>query len=127
MIAVAIIALLAALIVPSFRKVRMKAQLTSCASNCKNLGTILETYSVDYDGKYPDLGGLAGLQQLIDHGNLGRLPNCPAAGQCTFTDYQSTANPNGYSFTCVGLFHTELTGAAGFPQYVAGLGLTERP
>ena len=53
MIVIAIIAILAAILVPNFIRARAQSQLTSCKSNLKNIGTALEMYFTDHNGQYP--------------------------------------------------------------------------
>ncbi len=53
MIVIAIIAILAAVLVPNFMRAREASRLTACKSNLKNLSTGIETYSNDFDGLYP--------------------------------------------------------------------------
>jgi prepilin-type N-terminal cleavage/methylation domain-containing protein/prepilin-type processing-associated H-X9-DG protein len=50
---VAIIAILAAILMPVFAKARAKARSTSCISNLKQISIALIQYSVDYDGSGP--------------------------------------------------------------------------
>ena len=45
MIVIAIIAILAAILVPNFLRARAQGQRTACQSNLKNLSTALEMYS----------------------------------------------------------------------------------
>ena len=51
MIVIAIIAILAAILVPNFIRARAQGQLTACKSNLKNIGTAMEMYSTDWSGK----------------------------------------------------------------------------
>jgi len=53
MIVIAIIAILAAVLVPNFMRAREASRLTACKSNLKNISTAVETYSNDWDGLYP--------------------------------------------------------------------------
>jgi len=53
MIVIAIIAILAAVLVPNFMRAREASRLTACKSNLKNISTAVETYSNDNDGLYP--------------------------------------------------------------------------
>lgn len=53
MIVIAIIAIIAAIIVPSFVRSRQRAQLTACEENEKSLATALEMYAADNEGLYP--------------------------------------------------------------------------
>ncbi len=54
MIVIAIIAILAAVLVPNFMRIRRSAQLNGCMANTKNLATLLENYNSDHGGFYPD-------------------------------------------------------------------------
>jgi prepilin-type N-terminal cleavage/methylation domain-containing protein len=130
MIVVTILAILAAILVPNFKRARAKGQFSGCLSNCKNTGTALEMYAVDHSGRFPDLSGLAGLNQAVGHGVIKRLPTCPAAGTCTYSDYTSDTTPDRYSFTCVGANHRESINGfplGNFPQYSNELGIVEHP
>jgi prepilin-type N-terminal cleavage/methylation domain-containing protein len=73
MIVIAIIAILAAVLVPNFMRAREASRLTACKSNLKNISTSVETYSNDWDGLYP--GGTAGLSmtEIKDTGDLATL------------------------------------------------------
>jgi general secretion pathway protein G len=53
LVVIAIIAILAALIFPTFARARAKARETQCKSNLKQLGLAVEMYASDYDGLYP--------------------------------------------------------------------------
>jgi prepilin-type N-terminal cleavage/methylation domain-containing protein len=72
MIVIAIIAILAAVLVPNFMRAREASRLTACKSNLKNISTAVETYSNDWDGLYP--GGTGGLGKtlisLVANGSL---------------------------------------------------------
>lgn len=130
MIVVAILAILAAIMIPNFKRARAKGQLAGCLSNAKNVGTALEMYAVDNGGRFPDLSGLAGLNQLVSANILKRLPSCPARGTCTFVDYSSGTTPDRFSFSCVSDNHgTCFPGspAGAFPQYGNEIGLIDHP
>ncbi len=59
LIVVAIIAILAAILIPNFLRARGQAQVSASKGNLKNIATALESYFVD-NGQYPaTLGGLA--------------------------------------------------------------------
>jgi prepilin-type N-terminal cleavage/methylation domain-containing protein len=88
MIVIAIIAILAAVLVPNFMRAREASRLTACKSNLKNISTSVETYSNDYDGLYP---GTTQFQDVNSSGNsgvgtlaisyIGKTLNCPAAAK----------------------------------------------
>src|SRR5262245_32435034 len=54
LVVIAIIALLAALLFPVFAQARDKARQAACFSNLKQIGSALEMYVQDYDGRLPD-------------------------------------------------------------------------
>jgi prepilin-type N-terminal cleavage/methylation domain-containing protein len=64
MIVIAIIAILAAVLVPNFMRAREASRLTACKSNLKNISTAVETYSNDWDGLYP--GGTGGITSATE-------------------------------------------------------------
>lgn len=131
MIVIAIIAILAAILVPNFLKARAQGQLTACKSNCKNIATALEMYSSDNGGRYPTTGQLGA--KLTGGSYLKLVPTCPAAGTDTYsTPYSSTQTPDSFSFYCNGDNHKKAyTGftasSVNFPQYSAESGLLDHP
>jgi prepilin-type N-terminal cleavage/methylation domain-containing protein len=129
MIVIAIIAILAAILVPNFLRARAQGQFTACQSNMKNIGTALEMYSVDHQGEYPaDLtAGTAGAGDKLMPDYMATLPQCPAASADTYAGaYVQTRVPaDAYSFRCTGGNHTTITGTGTeFPQYSSAKGLT---
>lgn len=128
MIVIAIIAILAAILVPNFIRARAQGQLTACKSNCKNIGTALEMYSTDWNGKYPTTGNL---QAGLSPNYLKVIPECPSAGTDSYSagyvGAPNTGYTNYYSYACVGTNHTALAVPANYPYYDAIGGLVERP
>ncbi|MCE7870130.1 prepilin-type N-terminal cleavage/methylation domain-containing protein [bacterium CPR1] len=124
MIVIAIIAILAAILVPNFIKARAQGQLTSCKSNLKNIATALEMYSTDNVGMYP--GGLGTLTPNY----LKIIPNCPSAqaDQYTGAYFQATL-PDAFSVSCGGGPNHSAANVtvANYPQYSSYQGLIERP
>ncbi len=121
MIVIAIIAILAAILVPNFIKARAQGQLTSCKSNLKNMATALEMYSTDNVGVYPTTGNLANLTPNY----LKIIPNCPSAQANTYV-YSANTNPDAFSLNCGGLNHSAANTPADYPQYSSYQGLLER-
>ena len=64
------IALVVAQLRPKVIRARSRGGLTQCKSNLKNIGTALEMYSTDYEGKYP-----SGLSSLVPN-YLKAIPDC---------------------------------------------------
>lgn len=129
MIVIAIIAILAAILVPNFIRARAQGQLTACKSNLKNIGTAMEMYSTDWSGKYPSTLGIGGLTPNY----LKTIPECPAAGSVTYTAafgssaaYNSAGFQDYYFISCATGNHTAVSVSAGYPQYDGIQGLIER-
>jgi len=55
LVVVAIIALLAAVLIPSLQRAREMAKIASCAANCKQIATITATYRSEFKGYVPIL------------------------------------------------------------------------
>lgn len=119
MIVIAIIAILAAILVPNFIRARAQGQLTACKSNLKNIGTACEMYSTDNSGRYPT--NLAALTPTY----MKSLPECPSAGSQTYT-YTAAQNPDAYTVSCGGSYHTNLGVTADHPKFTAFQGLVEK-
>jgi len=118
--------LVAAFLFPNFVRARARSgSQMGCGSNLKNIGTACEMYFTDHE-QYPDsLGALT-----PDY--LRTLPECPAAGRCTYK-YQSghiAYNEPGfkdyYFICCAGENHTSVDIPAGYPQYDSISGLLIR-
>ena len=127
MIVIAIIAILAAILVPNFIRARAQGQLTACKSNLKNIGTALEMYSTDWSGKYP------GTTTLLTPNYLKTIPECPSAASVTYSAaFGSTAplNSQGYQdyyfVECSGENHDAVSVTANYPAYNGIQGLIER-
>ncbi len=123
-IVLAIIAGLAAILVPNFVRSRSRGGPgTACKSNLRNIGTALEMYSVDSQGDYPRvLGGLT-------PNYLKTIPTCPSIGSVTYV-YEGTqaGNHSLYTVFCGGLNHEGMgIKAPNYPQYTSATGLIERP
>ena len=127
MIVIAIIAILAAILVPNFIRARAQGQVTSCKSNLKNIGTACEMYATDNAGRYP-----ADLNKLTTPANgqqpyLKQVPKCPSQGtSAPYTaSYKSAMNPDVYTVYCSGSNHTAAGCDADYPKFTATQGLIE--
>jgi hypothetical protein len=97
---------------------RCQGSLTACKSNLKNIGTAMEMYSSDNQGRYPrDLS-------YITPNYLKTLPTCGASGIMSYR-YTCREKPDIYTAWCSGDYHRG-TYLPGFPQYDAVDGLRER-
>ena len=81
MIVVAIIALLAAIVIPNFLKAAARSQATTCINNLRQLDTAVQQFSIEA-GKhvgdpvtYPD-----DLTPYIKLNVRGEIPSCPTHG-----------------------------------------------
>jgi hypothetical protein len=88
---------------------------TTCKSNLKYMGVMLDAYSSDH-GQYPD--SLA----LLTPGYVKELPACPAAGRQTY-HYNASKSREDYTVFCEGTWHGSETGSADFPRYSSQTGL----
>ncbi len=121
MIVIAIIAILASILIPSYTRARAMSQLTGCKANLKNIATALEAYSVDNEGHYPDDIG------LIAPNYMKTMPICPSATADTYSNsYVPTVNPDTYEFYCEGTNHASVSVPADYPKWFSGSGLRER-
>ena len=127
LIVIAIIAVLAAILVPNFMRARARGQITACKSNLKNVATALEMYAADHEGHFPSLGNMpSGLMPNY----FRSMPTCPGAGSDTYSpSYFSTVDPEDYFVIyCNGTHHrgADIT-VPNYPQYYSTTGLVERP
>ncbi|MFA5506354.1 MAG: prepilin-type N-terminal cleavage/methylation domain-containing protein [Vulcanimicrobiota bacterium] len=121
MIVIAIIAILAAILVPNMVRARSRSQLTACTTNLRNIATALEMYNVDFSGRYPtDFG-------ILTPNYIKVVPECPAAASDTYTSsYTVTMIPDSFEIFCDGSNHAGFT-SPGFPKFDSAQGLVERP
>jgi len=102
---------------------RQRSGYISCQSNLKNIGTALEMYSTDNQGRYP-----SSLDKLTPN-YLRSIPICPSArsSKVYFRSYSSSSSPDNYTFYCAGLNHKASNVPKDFPQYTCIKGLKPRP
>lgn len=123
MIVIAIIAILASILVPNFVKARAQGQLTACKSNLKNIGTAMEMYSADHNGRYPttkqDILGDAN-----NPGYMKVIPTCPLTPNVAYT-CKTASNPDYYYLICSQGKHQQagLVTTTGYPQFDSQIGL----
>jgi len=89
LIVVAIIAILAAILIPNFLRARAQSQVAATKGNLKNVATALESYFVD-SSQYPAVSG--GAPAGLTPNYTRALPKDP----CTGADFGATG---GYSYS----------------------------
>lgn len=117
MIVIAIIAILAAILVPNFLRARNQGNVTACKSNLKNLATSMEMYATDNSGAYPTAS------TLLTTAYLQTLPTCPSSR----TGYSYNLSSTLYTVLCSGTFHVGVGGCtSNQPSYDSVQGLLPR-
>ena len=138
MIVIAIIAILAAILVPNFANARKQAQFAACKGNLKNIGTGMEVfYSIQ--NNYPEATGATGVEsQLQSNKSLGNMPWCPltkdkSVGNKYSCSYSTAYDRQSYFIFCSGDTrvgsHNDGTGNVNkdYPQYSNHQGLLGIP
>lgn len=134
MIVIAIIAVLAAILVPNFMRARAQSQLAACEGNLKNSGTAVAMYGTDNNGNAPGANasvsgsfGAGSAATLLSPTYLQTFPTCPGNGSLysysatNYTSYtisQQTSGVNPHANvlgtnTKVGSLWAPVYGAAG--------------
>jgi len=98
MIVVAIISILAVVMIPDFVNVRNAAKLTSCSTILKNIASIVEMYSTDYEGKYPASDFTIILSGTPLDGYIDKAYICPVA-KASY-EYKPINNGVSYNIYC---------------------------
>jgi prepilin-type N-terminal cleavage/methylation domain-containing protein len=75
MIVIAIIAILAAILIPNFIRARGQSQLAACESNEKNIATSLQMYATDWNGNFPSVS-----PPNLTPNYMQTIPTCPSNG-----------------------------------------------
>lgn len=108
-------------------RARAQGQLTACKSNLKNIGTALEMYATDFEGRYPPS------LSLLTPNYLKTLPECPSAATTSYIMESGLKAPGNEKkkkefrhLECRGEHHKPVGLSAGYPRYNTVEGLIER-
>jgi prepilin-type N-terminal cleavage/methylation domain-containing protein len=88
MIVIAIIAILAAILIPNFAHARAESQTAACEDNEKGIATAMEEYAVDNQGQYTSTLPLSYLVQQPKDPVNGSLYAINSAASPAFGSYQ---------------------------------------
>ena len=78
MVVIAIIAILAAILIPNFMHARAQSQTSACVANEKQIATAVEEYAVDHNGSYGSSGAVN--STLLGAAYLNTTPKDPVNG-----------------------------------------------
>ena len=111
-----IIAAIAALTIPHFRRSVQKAHLAACQSNLRNIASAVELYRNDTE-YYPD-----DLKKLTPD-YLKNIPTCPAVDLDTYgPGYVVNDDKSAYTVSCKGNNHSSLGLGEDQPYFSPQLG-----
>lgn len=108
MVVVAIIAILAAILIPNFTHARAQAATSACMNNVKTIATAMELYYTDKQsypaGSNTSIDGTATGNGGILAGYLGQPPEDPAAGAGKYYTFSTTSSGGveSYQIWCPG-------------------------
>jgi prepilin-type N-terminal cleavage/methylation domain-containing protein/prepilin-type processing-associated H-X9-DG protein len=108
LVVIAIIAILASMLLPALNKAREKGRSINCMNNCKQIGTALMQYNMDFNGFYPSdhvasgvpyiwteqvlkyLGGNPALQLSYNKTKVPKFLDCPTNTAIMDSSYVNT-------------------------------------
>jgi type II secretory pathway pseudopilin PulG len=113
MVVIAIIAILAAILIPNFMHARAEAQTTGCLANEKQIATAVEEYAVDHGSSYGSGGAVT--STLLGVVYLSATPHDPVDGS-TYTLTTGSGTYGSYQIIDAGGHDTTTTnGLSGGP------------
>ena len=110
-----ILGILAAMMMPKLGRARFRALHSACVQNVHNVGTALQSYANDNQGKYP-----TSLEVLVGGANpvMKTLPTCPSNESDYVGSYERSENPDRFTVYCAGIHSHQLEDVQpGFPQF----------
>jgi prepilin-type N-terminal cleavage/methylation domain-containing protein/prepilin-type processing-associated H-X9-DG protein len=87
LVVMAIVSLLVGMLLPSLQTVRETIRVAKCMNNMRQIGIALQTYSADYQGRFPSIGygnlsGITGIwENYLTANYLGRVTDLYNNGQ----------------------------------------------
>ena len=105
-------------LVPNALRRKSGLDYTKCQSNCKCLGTALEKYAEEHNGKYPE-----SLSKLTpDYFQI--IPTCDSLSRDTYSEtYRTNKDRTAFTFYCKGENHYYVGVPRNYPQYNSYTGL----
>ena len=121
MVVMALIALLAAILIPNFNRARAKSQLEACRTNLKSIAQALEIYASENSAHYPP-------NILVLTPNfLKAFPECPAVSAPTYIgSYSSAREPDIFTIYCQSAAHTPYNISPNYPQWHSISGVADK-
>jgi prepilin-type N-terminal cleavage/methylation domain-containing protein len=120
MVVIAILAILAAILVPILMRARFKTYHAACVQNERNLATALELYALENKQLYPpDLDTLVQPPRPY----IASIETCPSTRSSYTTTYTVESDFTGYLQECPGGHEVQLPGVVDdrYPQVANGV------
>jgi len=118
LVAIAVLGLVLAILVPRFTRSRDRSAVTACGEHLSSIATALQTYANENSHLYP-----ATLSTLTPN-FLKTVPTCPAVSSDTYNaGYSKIDDPPNFTVLCDGTNHSGIGYGAGEPWFTLTEGL----